>query len=273
MSQPSLRYRTKIDGSGYHELVSPASAPLNHVTFGLERLGAGESQLIGAPDHEIALVLLNGKITVSGGAIERPVCLERRSVFEEAATPVYIAAGDQISLRAQSDSEAAVAKAPASANLGAATQVVFPAGLRRREVGQDNWRRTVYDLIPGEFAAQKLIVGETFNPPGNWSSSPPHKHDRHDPPRESQFEEVYFYRFDPSQGFALQRVYSAERDLDLCYAVEQNDVVVLPRGYHPVAAAPGYRLYYLWVLAGQGRDPIWFEDPAHTWINPSRDKS
>jgi 5-deoxy-glucuronate isomerase len=267
VSQPSLRYRKKIDGSGYHELVSPACAPLQHITLGLERFGAGVERSIGAPDHEIVLVLLNGKLTVSGGAIEQPVCLQRRSVFEEEATAVYIAAGEQISLRAQTASEAAFAKAPCSVKGGAATQIVFPAGLKRREVGNDNWRRTVYDLIPGEFPAQKLIVGETFNPPGNWSSSPPHKHDRHDPPRESQFEEVYFYRLDPPQGFALQRVYSAEGDLDVCYAVEQNDVVVLPRGYHPVVAAPGYRLYYLWVLAGQGRDPVWFEDPAHAWIH------
>jgi 5-deoxy-glucuronate isomerase len=112
-----------------------------------------------------------------------------------------------------------------------------------------------------------LIIGETFNPPGNWSSSPPHKHDRDDPPREEKFEEVYFYRLDPPQGFALQRVYSADGDLDVCYAVKHNDAVVLPRGYHPVVAAPGYRLYYLWVLAGQSRNPVWSEDPAHSWIH------
>jgi 5-deoxy-glucuronate isomerase len=125
--------------------------------------------------------------------------------------------------------------------------------------------------VGGDFPAEHLIVGETLNPPGNWSSSPPHKHDRHDPPHESNFEEVYLYRLEPRQGFGLQRVYDPDSSngtaVDHTYAVKHDDVVALPRGYHPVVAAPGYRLYYLWVLAGDGRDPVWFEDPDHAWIH------
>jgi 5-deoxy-glucuronate isomerase len=273
MSQPRMQFRTTSTALGYQELVSPACAPLEHITLALQRVREGETQRCKADGYEAAFVLLNGKLTVSGGAINPPVSLERKSVFKEAAAAVYVAPDDEITIRAESAAEFAVAKAYAAADGRLRTQVVLPANLRRREVGQDNWYRVVYDVIPGDFAADKLIIGETFNPPGNWSSSPPHKHDRDDPPRESKFEEVYFYRFDPPQGFALQRVYAAERDLDVCYAVEHNDVVVLPRGYHPVAAAPGYRLYYLWILAGQSRDPVWFEDPAHSWIHPCRGQS
>ena len=272
MNDPALRFRKDIQGTGCHELVSPACAPLEHITLGLHRFGAGEVARFGAPDREMVLVILNGKLSAAGDRIGT-VALERRSVFAAPAVAVYVAAGDEISLRAHSDSEVAVAKAPSAAKPGTSTRMILPADVRRREVGRGNWSRLVYDVIPGDFAADKLIVGETFNPPGNWSSSPPHKHDRHDPPRESKFEEVYFYRFDPSQGFALQRVYSAEKDLDVCFSVEQNDAVVLPRGYHPVVAAPGYRLYYLWVLAGDTRDPVWFEDPAHAWIHKSADQN
>lgn len=267
MSQPTLHFRRTSTASAYQELVSPACAPLEHITLALQRLREKETERFKADGCEAAFILLNGRLTVSGGAIRQPVRLERESVFSEPASAFYIAPGDKITVRAESAAEIAVAKVPSAAGGQLRTQIVLPAELRRREVGQDNWYRTVYDIIPGDFAADKLIVGETFNPPGNWSSSPPHKHDRHDPPRESKFEEVYFYRFDPSQGFGLQRVYSAEKDLDVCCAVEHNDVVVLPRGYHPVAAAPGYRLYYLWILAGQSRDPVWSEDPAHSWIH------
>ena len=52
-----------------------------------------------------------------------------------------------------------------------------------------------------------MIVGETINPPGNWSSYPPHKHDRLVPGVEVPLEEVYHYRFSPAGGFAIQRVY------------------------------------------------------------------
>jgi 5-deoxy-glucuronate isomerase len=262
----TLHFRKALKGAGYHELVSPGHAPLEHITLGLRRFSEGEAQRFGAPEQECVLIVLSGKLEVSGAALGAAARLERKSVFEDAAAAVYIAPGDEVTITAGSDTEIAVAKASCSKREGLRSQVVLPANMQRREVGHDNWRRVVWDVIPGDFAAERLIVGETFNPPGNWSSSPPHKHDRHDPPRESQFEEVYFYRFDPPQGFGLQRVYTADGALDLCYAVQQNDVVVLPRGYHPVVAAPGYRLYYLWILAGRSRDPVWFEDPAHSWI-------
>lgn len=269
MNASSLHFRKNISVAGYHELVSPGCAPLEHITLGLQCLSEGESQRFGALTHESVLVMLSGKLILSGASLGAPLRLERKSVFDDPAAALYIAAGDEIAVRAESASEIAVAKAPCSVSQGRKTQAVLAPQLRRREVGKDNWSRMVWDIVPGEFPADKLIVGETFNPPGNWSSSPPHKHDRHDPPRESRFEEVYFYRFDPPQGFALQRIYTAEKDLDVCYAVEQNDVVVLPHGYHPVVAAPGYHLYYLWVLAGQSRDAVWFEDPAHSWIHDS----
>jgi 5-deoxy-glucuronate isomerase len=43
-------------------------------------------------------------------------------------------------------------------------------------------------------------------------------------------------------------------------------IVGIPRGYHPVCAAPGYRLYYLWALVGSGRQLAMYEDPAHRWL-------
>jgi 5-deoxy-glucuronate isomerase len=272
MSQPTLHFRQALTGAGYQELVSPACAPLENITLGLLRLCAGESHQIFASAQEIVLIVLQGKLVISGNSLGAPRHMERKSIFEEAASALYIAPGDEITVCTENAVEIAVAKAPCIANEKLRTQTVMPANLRRREVGEHNWCRTVYDVIPGDFAAHRLILGETFNPPGNWSSSPPHKHDQDKPPHESKFEEVYFYRFDPPQGFALQRVYSAEGDLNVCYAVEHNDVVVLPRGYHPVVAAPGYRLYYLWVLAGRSREPVWFEDPAHSWIHGSQNQ-
>jgi 5-deoxy-glucuronate isomerase len=266
VKQPELRFHNVIKGAGYQEIASPACAPLEHITLGLQCLRAGDVHRFTAPAEEAVFVLLNGRVEIAGTTL-RSTSLTRESVFAEPASALYIRPGDEIAVRAQRDSEMAVVRTRAEIRDGSTTQVILPGDLCRREVGRDNWRRIVYDIVPGEFAAQKLIVGETFNPPGNWSSSPPHKHDRDDPPRESKFEEVYFYRFDPPQGFALQRVYSADRDLNVCYPVEHNDAVVLPRGYHPVVAAPGYRLYYLWLLAGQSREPVWSEDPAHCWIH------
>ncbi len=42
------------------------------------------------------------------------------------------------------------------------------------------------------------------------------------------------------------RLYSDQRDDAV--VVEDGDTVLLPNGFHPVAAPPGYRVYYLWIL-------------------------
>lgn len=51
--------------------------------------------------------------------------------------------------------------------------------------------------------------------------------------------------------------------------VRDGDVFLVPRGYHgPCAAAPGYSLYYLNVMAGPtpGRTLAFADDPPHAWI-------
>ena len=108
------------------------------------------------------------------------------------------------------------------------------------------------------------MLGETINPPGNWSSYPPHKHDRHAPPEEVALEEVYYYRFKPDGGFGVQLIYD-DRD-ERALIVRDGDVVAIPSGYHPVVAAPGYTLYYLWVMAGEGRQLAPFFDARHAWV-------
>ena len=120
--------------------------------------------------------------------------------------------------------------------------------------------------------AQRLLVGETFNAAGQWSSFPPHKHDGGD--GEPALEEVYYYRFDRPDGFGFQGLYEhadPERDgSERAVFLRHGAVVGIPRGYHPVCAAPGYRLYYLWALstaAGTPRGLALYEDPAHRWLH------
>ena len=108
------------------------------------------------------------------------------------------------------------------------------------------------------------MVGETFNPPGNWSSYPPHKHDGKD--GEPTLEEVYYFTIDPPQGFGQQILYTNDGE-SASHSVRDGDTVLLPYGYHPVSASPGYRLCYLWGMAGEQRKLALHEDPAHKWIH------
>jgi 5-deoxy-glucuronate isomerase len=84
-----------------------------------------------------------------------------------------------------------------------------------------------------------LIAGETLNPPGGWSSWPPHSH---------AHEEIYLYRFDPDYGFGLHADLSADGEGPR--VVRDGDIVRIVGGQHPVVAAPGCAMYYLWALAG-----------------------
>jgi 5-deoxy-glucuronate isomerase len=111
------------------------------------------------------------------------------------------------------------------------------------------------------------MVGETFSPSGSWSSFPPHKHDGLD--GEPRLEEVYHFRVDLPGGFGIQRLYTSAGE-DVSLTVEDGDAVLIPYGYHPVAVAPGYRLYYLWALAGDERRLALYEDPRHRWIHGTK---
>ena len=114
--------------------------------------------------------------------------------------------------------------------------------------------------------AAHLLVVEVRTPAGHSSSYPPHKHDSETPPTETQLEETYYHRLNPPQGFAFQRVYTDDRSLDEACAVEDHDVVMVPRGYHPVVAPHGYDLYYLNVMAGPQRLWVFRNDPVHEWM-------
>ena len=93
--------------------------------------------------------------------------------------------------------------------------------------------RHVRDILPEGEPAHSLLVVEVITPGGNWSSYPSHKHDTDNLPEESLLEEVYYHRLSPPQGFAFQRVYTDDRSLDVSMAVEDGDLTLVPRGYHP----------------------------------------
>jgi 5-deoxy-glucuronate isomerase len=112
--------------------------------------------------------------------------------------------------------------------------------------------------------AESLLVTEVVTPRGHWSSYPPHKHDTDDPPNETQLEETYYHRLRPVDGFAFQRVYTDDGDLDETIAVADGDTVLVPRGYHPVAAGARHDLYYLNVMAGPVRRWCTTVDPRYS---------
>jgi 5-deoxy-glucuronate isomerase len=138
--------------------------------------------------------------------------------------------------------------------------------MTRETRGRGTNTRYVRNILPETESADSLLVVEVITPSGHWSSYPPHKHDTATDGAETALEETYYHRVHPSQGFALQRVYTDDRSIDETLCARDGDVVLVPRGYHPVAAPHGYELYYLNVMAGPTRKWMFRNDPAHEWI-------
>ncbi len=247
--------------------VTPERAGWTHIGFRALRLGAGETETVPTGERELCLVVLTGSVDISVDGVTHPGLGQRDSVFEPVSpAAVYVPPGRSVQILACRDAEIALCSAPCDEQ-PRAVRVIDPAGMRRSVRGQGTNLRHVCDILPHDDpTAAHLLVVEVLTPASHSSSYPPHKHDVEQPPLETQLEETYYHRLNPPQGFAFQRVYTDDRSLDEACAVEDHDVVMVPRGYHPVVAPHGYDLYYLNVMAGPNRFWVFKNDPAHEWM-------
>ncbi|KIL41275.1 5-deoxyglucuronate isomerase [Gordoniibacillus kamchatkensis] len=245
--------------------VTPESAGWTYVGFEVLRMTEGQTVSRETGDREVCLVLLSGRADVATKSELWQGIGQRMSVFEK--TPpysVYVPNADRYEIRALTALEVAVCKAPGRGNHPARLIAPEQVGFEMR--GYGNIERQIHNILPEQEPADSLLVVEVFTPNGHWSSYPPHKHDRDALPDESLLEETYYFRVQPEQGFAVQRIYTDDRSLDETLVVKDGETTLVPRGYHPVAAPPGYDVYYLNVMAGPHRTWKFHNDPDHSWI-------
>jgi 5-deoxy-glucuronate isomerase len=224
------------------------------------RLDPGESVVFRPHANEAVFVLQEGVGNLQVADQEWEIA--RMSVFAERATALYVPPRANLVIAATDRLEGIIVTAPTEEDGSPA--LIGPEQVTVNQRGADNYAREVHDLFVSDPFAKRLMVGETYNPPGNWSGYPPHKHDGAD--GEPRLEEVYYYRVDPASGFGHQALYTAGGE-SITHMVRDGDAVTIPYGYHPVSAPPGYRLYYLWALVGEQRKLAVFEDPQHSWIS------
>ncbi len=244
--------------------VTPESAGWSYVGFEVYRLSRGGTIERSTKGREVCAVMLSGHADVSfGNHVWRSVG-SRESVFGGLPEAVYAPCGGAITITALSDLfEVALCWAPATN--GSPAALIQADDIRPVTRGSGRTERTIHNILMEDRPAESLLVTEVLTPAGNWSSYPPHKHDSDDPPRETYLEETYYHRTARPEGFAVQLVYTSDRSLDEAIQVRDGDVVLVPRGYHPVAAAPGYDLYYLNAMAGPRRQWLITTDPDHRW--------
>lgn len=269
--QRLIKSRAHNGGAPHWDVVPPGV--LRFLEFSLLNLPGGSAHRGSTGERECILYVFSGTAAVSlqGRDLQRsfPRVGGRSDVFSGAPCVLYLPAQCAYDIQAASEHfRAGLFSAPSSETH--APTLVEEHDIPPKQVGQGSFERTVYTAIGDNVPAERLLAGETMNAPGAWSSFPPHKHDRSNPPREAVLEEIYYFQIQPAGGFGFIWTYTASDDADgfnNVFVVENGDTVLLPKGYHPVVAAPGCRLHYTWVLAGeQRRYGAWAEDPKYAFL-------
>ncbi|MBI5032192.1 MAG: 5-deoxy-glucuronate isomerase [Chloroflexi bacterium] len=242
------------------------SNPCKLLDFKLLVLADGKSYEGASGDREICAVILGGKATFVIGNQKFEKVGGRPNVFSGKPHSVYIPCQSQFSITANGAVEIGLCIAPS--DLQTAPYAIAPDRVATGVWGAANFSRNYYQILTmasqSDLPARRLIVGETFTPSGNWSTFPPHRHEKDDLPREAYHEEMYFFKVSPADGFGITRYYSDE--IDTGYIVRDNTILMAPKGFHTVVSAPGYTTYYLWFLAGNHRTQATVDDPSFAWV-------
>ena len=252
--------------SGTQVALTPQRAGWDYVGFVVRQIASGDSFRGRTGRNEVCLVLLSGLATVRWSPDQQTGVQigPRRDVFSEYPHAVYLPPGTAFELRATRATEVAECRSPTSKRFPA--RVIRPADCGFEVRGGGNATRQIIDILPPSAAADRLLVCEVLTPAGNWSSYPPHKHDRHRPPVEADLEETYYYRFTGRDGYGIQRLYSSDGRSDQLLRVADGDLVLIRDGYHPFVAAPGWDAYYLNTLAGSFRSMAAIDDPPYAHL-------
>lgn len=257
-------------GFGVYQKVTASDAGWTHLSFEARLM---QKHVIWEGDtgkNEYGIILLSGNYSITTNKGSWKTTNGRKSVFEGIAHTLYLPAYTSFSLKAESDVlDIATGWCEATKEFPPRFKTPEEAAIEIR--GGDNATRQINSLIEPGFGSSQLVAVEVYTPSGNWSSFPAHKHDERKTDAEGNLleaclEEFYFYKIDKEQGYAIQQVYTGDNELNELMQVKTNDIVMVPKGYHPVAAGHGYNCYYLNFLAGSDQSLANTPDPDHEWI-------
>lgn len=259
MTEPVRHVRSR-SGTGTVLAITPESVGWRFLSSRVIVLAPGENVEADTGGSEIAIVPLSGSGTFTFGGATHPVA--RTDVFSAKPHVLYLPPRTRYAIGATGPFEVAIGEAPADGRYPA--RLHAPGELPAFARGGANVSRGVTATLDPGFDSERLIAYEILTPSGNWSSFPPHRHDGRF--GTSYHEESYYYRLSPADGFAIQRIYTRDTDLDVSIAVADGDLVLVHEGYHTVATAPGTNAYYLNFLAGEAKPVAQLNDPAYAWI-------
>ena len=251
--------------SGYTPICKVGECSLKKLEFGIIELEDGESVSYDTRDKETGFIMLEGYCTVKfDGQIWEKVG-NRNTVFEnKKAVSFYMPIQQKLTILANGHVKIAVCGAVVTEKTE--PQLLPEEHAVLKTLGIQPWERETSFLIDGNSNAKALTIGECYVTPGNWAGFPPHKHDVDNMPAECIAEEIYYFLFDPKEGFGVQCVYTSDGSVDEAYRVKNDELVEFPYGYHTTVSTPGYATYFLWLMAGDHQGFNRSLDPEHAWV-------
>lgn len=251
--------------SGYTPICKIGECSLKKLEFGIIELEPGRKWLFDTEDKEYAFIMLEGYCNLEvDGEVYKNIG-NRQTVFEnQKAESFYMPREQKLAIEAVTKIKIAVCGTP----VGEKTQhqVFRESHVKLKVLGEVPYQRETSFIIDGDSNAKVLTIGECYCTEGNWAGFPPHKHDVNNMPHECIAEEIYYFLFDPKQGFAVQCLYTDDGLIDEAYRVKNDELVEFPRGYHTTVSTPGYQTYFLWIMAGDYQGFNRSSDPDHAWI-------
>ncbi len=251
--------------NGYTPLCKIGECSLKKLEFGIIELDAGASLDFYTEDKETAFIMLEGHCNVSFDSETYENVGNRATVFENRrAETVYMPRDQKLTITALDHIKIAVCATPVAEKT--APQLLREDHVVLKTLGRVPFERETSFLVDGTTNAKVLTIGECYTTEGNWAGFPPHKHDEDNMPTECICEEIYYFLYNPKQGFGVQLVYTADGEMDEAYRVQNDELVEFPYGYHSTVSTPGYETYFLWLMAGDYQGFNRSNDPIHDWI-------
>jgi len=257
--------KTYESKKGYTPVCEIGKCTLKRLEFGIIELDAGESIDFESGVMETAFIMLEGHCDVLVGEEKWENVGNRNSVFENRkAESFYLPREEKCTITALDSIKIAVCRTPVDEKT--APQLIREDKVTLKLLGEVPFQRETSFIIDGSTNAKVLTIGEAYCTEGNWAGFPPHKHDEDNMPTECVAEEIYYFLFEPKQGFAVQCLYTSDGSVDEAYRVKNDELVEFPYGYHTTVSTPGYKSYFLWLMAGDYQGFNRSSDPEHAWI-------
>ncbi|MCQ4636964.1 5-deoxy-glucuronate isomerase [Anaerovorax odorimutans] len=223
--------------------------------IGIQKILAGKTVEFSDSEKETAFLLLEGAATFQWEG--KKILAERKSLLDEGPSVLHVSKNTKVKISAGSDVELLIQKTDNEKEF--ASKFYTPDDCVNGIFGDGVWDntarrtvRTVFDLSNAPYS--NMVMGEIINYPGKWSSYIPHGHDQ---------PEVYYYRFEREEGFGA--AFIGEET----FKIVDNSALCIPGGpTHPQAAAPGYPMWYCWMIRHLDGNP-WdkrVSDPRYEWL-------